>query len=106
MVGPWPPDPIRSWRSGGRLCRGALKESSPDPAVTEGRPLGVADGPGAGRAERDHGVEAVAAERRLLAAGLDLDDRPGAGHDEVQVHVGVAVLDVTQVQQSDAAEQA
>ena len=37
-------------------------------------------------------------ERRLLAAALHLDELARAGHHQVQVHLGVAVLDVLQVE--------
>jgi hypothetical protein len=37
-------------------------------------------------------------ERRLLAGSLNFDQFAGTGHHEVQVHLGIPVLDVHQVE--------
>src|SRR5262249_9138126 len=64
------------------------------------------DGVDAQLAQLEQAVELAAVERRLLAAGLYLDEVAAAGHHQVQVHVGVAVLDVLQVEQLLVVEQA
>ena len=43
-------------------------------------------------------VELLAGERRFLAAALHLDELARTGHHEVRVHLGVAVLDVFQIE--------
>src|SRR5262249_58837353 len=64
------------------------------------------DGVDAQLAQLEQAVELTAVERRLLAAGLHLDEVAAAGHHQVQVDVGVAVLDVLQVEQLLVVEQA
>jgi hypothetical protein len=51
-------------------------------------------------------MELLVAEGRLLAGALDLDEAALAGHDDVEVDLGVLVLDVGEVEQLAAAEDA
>ena len=48
----------------------------------------------AGLAHVQEGVQLGAAERGALAGALDLHDAAGVGADQVEVHVGVAVLGI------------
>ena len=43
-------------------------------------------------------MELFLIEGALLGGSLDLDDLPGAGHDEVQVHLGTRVLLIIEVE--------
>src|SRR5580765_7077811 len=48
--------------------------------------------------QREHGVQAVAAERRLLRRPLNFDKRARSRHDHVHVDLGARVLDIVQVE--------
>ena len=50
------------------------------------------------RREREQRVELAARERELLGGALHLDEAALAGHDDVHVHVGAAVLLVGEVE--------
>src|SRR5207245_1526424 len=51
-------------------------------------------------------IELAAAEGRLLAAPLDFDELTDPGHHQVQVHLGILVFRVIQVQQLNIVQQA
>src|SRR6478672_2870316 len=51
-------------------------------------------------------VEPLARERNLLRGGLHLDEASVAGHDDVDVDLGVRVLRVVEVEQRDVLDDA
>src|SRR5205823_327918 len=57
------------------------------PRLAERLPLELGDPGDPGRAEVEQPVQLLPAERRLLAGPLHLDELPGPGHDQVQVHL-------------------
>src|SRR5690606_32331074 len=56
--------------------------------------------------ERDQAGELLLRKRGFLAGALDLDEAAAAGHDDVEVHLRVLVLDVREVEQFASAEHA
>ncbi len=60
----------------------------------------------AGEREVEHRVELGAVERRVLGGALDLDQLAGRVADDVHVDVGLAILDVGQVEHDLAADDA
>ncbi len=69
------------------------------PIRSEGAPLCRGDGVNAQLAQFEHAIQLSAAERGLFAGSLELDEMPGAGHDQVQINVGVLVFLVIEIEQ-------
>src|SRR5207249_7728329 len=56
--------------------------------------------------EIEQGVEPFAVERNALRGRLHLDEPPVAGHDDVEIDVGARVLDVVEIEQRLAVDDA
>src|SRR5262249_54251585 len=72
------------------------------PALAQRLPLRLRNGSDSKLAKGDKAVELVAAEGRLFAGALYLNQPAVAGRDQVQIHLDILVLRVTEVQEWDA----
>src|SRR5206468_4319039 len=57
-------------------------------------------------AQLEQPIQLGPAKGRFLAAALNLDVLASAGHDQVQIHVGILVLDISQIEQGHLVEEA
>src|SRR5580765_1193933 len=89
-----------------RRTRTSSQLSSGSTDRLHGLPLGEPDVVDPAGREVEQVVELIARERRALGGRLHLDQPTVAGHDHVHVHLGGGILDVVEIEQALALDDA